>query len=239
MIRSPVMRRRDNRSFTSSRGRSSHRYHIARRLPRSFTPVAPQVGARHYATARPLRRQNRIAVVRSGGHVDPMGTRREGSRPVHTARLLQRLDQAWEALRESYAGLSDAELLRPGVTGTWSIKDIIAHVTWWEEEALKHLPLILAGGRPPRYSVTYGGIDAFNAKMTKQRQNLTLAEVLRQRDDVHGRLIALVRSAPETQVTGETRFRRRLRLDTYGHYPKHARAIRAWRNTALPDRPPD
>jgi len=119
------------------------------------------------------------------------------------------------------------------------VKDIIAHVTWWEEEALTHLPLIVAGGRPPRYSVTYGGIDAFNAKMTKQRQNLTLAEVLRQRDNVHGRLIALVRSAPETQVTGETRFRRRLRLDTYGHYPKHARAIRAWRNTALPDRPPD
>ena len=156
---------------------------------------------------------------------------------MYRARLLQRLDQAWEALQESYAGLSEAELVEPGVTGTWSVKDIIAHVTWWEEEALTHLPLILAGGRPPRYSVTYGGIDAFNAKMTKHRQDLPLAEVLRQRDDVHGRLIALVGSAPETQVTGETRFRRRLRLDTYGHYPKHARAIRAWRNTVLPDRP--
>ncbi|HEX9486960.1 MAG TPA: DinB family protein [Gemmatimonadales bacterium] len=162
-----------------------------------------------------------------------MGTRREGSRPVHTARLLQRLDQAWEALRESYAGLSEAELLRPGVTGTWSVKDIIAHVTWWEEEALTHLPLIVAGGRPPRYSVTYGGIDAFNAKMTKQRKDLSLADVLRQRDDVHRRLIALVRTAPETQLTGDTRFRRRLRLDTYGHYPKHARAIRAWRERRL------
>ena len=29
--------------------------------------------------------------------------------------------------------------------------------------------------------------------------------------------------------TRETRFRRRLRLDTYSHYPKHARAIREWR----------
>lgn len=28
----------------------------------------------------------------------------------------------------------------------------------------------------------------------------------------------------------ETRFRRRLRLDTYGHYPIHTRAIRAWRS---------
>jgi DinB superfamily len=152
---------------------------------------------------------------------------------VSRDQLLQRLDQAWQALRESYAGLSEAELVEPGVTGTWSVKDIIAHVTWWEEEALAHLPLILAGGRPPRYSVTHGGIDAFNAKMTAQRKDLPLAEVLRRRDDVHGRLIALVERTPEPQLTGETRFRRRLRLDTYGHYPKHARAIRAWRERRL------
>jgi len=152
---------------------------------------------------------------------------------VDRADLLKRLDQTWAAFKESYAGMSDAELLETGVTGAWSIKDIIAHVTWWEEEALTHLPLILSGGRPPRYSVTYGGINAFNAKMTALRKDLSLAEVLKQRDDVHHRLIALIRSAPETQLTGETRFRRRLRLDTYGHYPKHARAIRAWRERRL------
>jgi hypothetical protein len=90
-------------------------------------------------------------------------------------------------------------------------------------------PLILAGGKPPRYSVSYGGIDAFNALLTERRKGLSLAEVLRQRDDVHHRLIAFVRSTPEDQVTDETRFRRRLRLEAYGHYPKHARAIRAWR----------
>ena len=143
--------------------------------------------------------------------------------------LLKRLEEAWEALKESYAGLSDAELLEPGVAGVWSVRDVIAHVTWWEEEALTHLPLILAGGRPPRYSVTYGGIDAFNARMTAQKKDLSLAEVMGQRDAVHRRLIALIESAPGNQVSGETRFRRRLRLDTYGHYAKHARAIRNWR----------
>ena len=143
--------------------------------------------------------------------------------------LLKRLEEAWEALKESYAGLSDGELLEPGVAGVWSVRDVIAHVTWWEEEALTHLPLILAGGRPPRYSVTYGGIDAFNAKMTAQKKDLSLAEVMGQRDEVHRRLIAFIELAPGDQVSGETRFRRRLRLDTYGHYAKHARAIRNWR----------
>jgi DinB family protein len=143
--------------------------------------------------------------------------------------LLKRLDQAWQAFKQSYAGLADAELLEQGVTSAWSVKDVIAHVTWWEEEALTHLPLILTGGRPPRYSVIYGGIDAFNARMTEQRKDLPLAEVLRQQKDVHRRLIIFIESVPDDQATGDTRFRRRLRLDTYGHYPKHARAIRTWR----------
>jgi hypothetical protein len=151
---------------------------------------------------------------------------------VNKGQLLKRLDKAWEVFQQSYAGLPDAELLEPGVTGAWSIKDIIAHVTWWEEEALTHLPLILTGARPPRYSVTYGGIDAFNAWMTEQKKDLSLAEVLRQRDEVHHRLVAFIESVPDDQATGDTRFRRRLRLDTYGHYPKHARAIRLWRERA-------
>jgi hypothetical protein len=120
-------------------------------------------------------------------------------------------------------------MLQPGVTKAWSVKDIIAHVTAWEEEALKHLPLIVGGGKPPRYSVAYGGIDAFNAQTTEQHENLSLPEVLRRRDQVHGRLIRLIESTPDDQLGSETRFRHRLRLDTYGHYPKHAEAIRKWR----------
>ena len=143
--------------------------------------------------------------------------------------LLARLDDAWRDFEASYAGLSERQLLIPNVTGTWSVRDIIAHVTWWEEEALEHLPLIRDGGRPPRYSVKYGGINAFNALMTERRRGLSLTEVLRQHDDVHARLAAYVRAAPDELIRTETRFRRRLKLDALGHYPIHARAIRAWR----------
>jgi hypothetical protein len=144
-------------------------------------------------------------------------------------RLLKRLDAAWVAFNESYAGLSDEELLEPGVAGEWSVRDTIAHVTWWEEEALAHLPSILAGHRPPRYSTAYGGIDAFNALRAEKTRALSLAEVRRRAEETHRRLVVYLRSVPADQLAGETRFRRRLRLDTYGHYPLHTRAIRAWR----------
>ena len=119
--------------------------------------------------------------------------------------------------------------MEPGVTKAWSVRDIIAHVTTWEEEALKHLPLILKSRTPPRYSVRYGGIDAFNARMTKQKRSLSLSEVRAQLAATHGRLVDFIQSAPEHQLIGETRFRHRLRLDTYSHYPLHTVAIRQWR----------
>jgi hypothetical protein len=151
-------------------------------------------------------------------------------RKVSRERLLARLNQSWRGFTESYAGLSQSQLLQPGVTGNWSVRDIIAHVSWWEEESLEHLPLVLAGGRPPRYSVRYGGIDAFNALMTERKRGLSLAEVFREQSDTHRRLLDYLLTVPDELLTRETRFRRRLRLDTYGHYPKHAKAIQRWRS---------
>jgi hypothetical protein len=148
--------------------------------------------------------------------------------------LLKRLEAAWTEFTESYAGLSETELLQPGVTKAWSVRDIIAHVTTWEEEALRHLPSIVAGRKPPRYSVSYGGIDGFNATMTARKQGLSLAEVLEQQHAVHRRVVALIDRAPVNQLAGETRFRRRLRLDTYRHYRLHAAAIRRWRDQRDP-----
>lgn len=153
------------------------------------------------------------------------------SRPMRTDQVLQRLATAWSDFEDSYAGLTREQMLLPGVTGSWSVRDIIAHVTWWEEEALKHLPTIRQGGRSPRYSVKYGGIDAFNALMTEQRRHLSFEEVMRQHDEVHERLMKYVQEAPEELYLRETRFRRRLRLDTWSHYPIHAAAVRRWRES--------
>lgn len=145
--------------------------------------------------------------------------------------LFNQLEQTWAAFQESYAGLSEAQLNEPGVTGDWSVKDILAHVSCWEAESLQHLPLILQGERPPRYSQRYGGIDAFNALMTEQGRQRSLAEVLAQLEETHRRLMAYLESVPEELFKTETRFRRRLGWDSYKHYPIHTQAIAEWRES--------
>src|SRR2546425_7292314 len=75
MTWSPVIRRRDSRSCNSSRGIWSQRYHFAARLPPTAPPTEESTDN---ATARPIRRQNRMAPAPPGEHVETMGTRREG-----------------------------------------------------------------------------------------------------------------------------------------------------------------
>jgi hypothetical protein len=65
--------------------------------------------------------------------------------------------------------------------------------------------------------------------MTERKKDFSSSDVLTQLDETHGQLIDLIQSTPEDQFIRETRFRHRLRLDTYSHYPKHAEAIRKWR----------
>lgn len=145
-----------------------------------------------------------------------------------SSRLLKTLDATWAEFTESYAGLTDEQMQEPGVVEAWSVRDILAHINIWEEEALKHLPLILEGGRPPLYTI-YGGLDAFNAQMIGATRGLSLDEVRERLDATHQRLLDYVQTIPAEQISGKTRARKRLRLDTYSHYPLHAKAIREWR----------
>jgi hypothetical protein len=153
---------------------------------------------------------------------------------VNRTQLIHKINTTWSTFAESFAGLSESQLMQPGVVDSWSVKDIIAHVTAWEEEALKYLPLVSQGGRLPRYADMYGGIDAFNAQTIQHSRTLSLADVLRQFTETHQRLIDYLHSVPEELLTTETRFRRHVRLDTYSHYPPHTQMIRDWRSQNSP-----
>jgi hypothetical protein len=148
---------------------------------------------------------------------------------MNKLQFIKKLETAWASFEASHAGLPDGQMTQPGVVGDWSVKDSLAHITTWEQEALKYLPIILAGSRAPRYSTQYGGLDAFNALVTEQKRSLSLAEVRSQLAETHRQLVRFVQSAPEDQFTQPTPFRHRLRLETTSHYNLHARMISDWR----------
>jgi hypothetical protein len=41
-------------------------------------------------------------------------------------------------LENNLAGLTPAEMCQPGVCGDWSVKDVLAHLTAWEQNTCNH-----------------------------------------------------------------------------------------------------
>jgi len=139
-------------------------------------------------------------------------------------RALERLEREWQALLQTWEGLPGNILLQPGAVGHWSTRDVMAHITTWEEEARKALPLVLEGKPLPRYM----GIDAFNAREQERKRHLSLAQVKKDLLATHERLISFLENVPENAF-GLPRFAKRLRLDTTSHYREHAVQIATWR----------
>jgi len=137
---------------------------------------------------------------------------------------LDRLEREWQALVNTWEGLPEDALLQPGTVGHWSVRDVMAHVATWNEEAIKALPVILEDKPLPRYM----GIDAFNAREQERKQYLSLEQVKRETLATYNKLTDYLQNLPEAAFN-RPRFNKRLRLDTIGHYREHAAQIAVWR----------
>lgn len=139
--------------------------------------------------------------------------------------MIAKIDDAWRDFQASFEGLDDERMLVPGVTGTWSVTDILAHVAVWDAFSLERLPGILT----TREHGTHVDTDDFNARMTEAKRGLSLDEVRQELEATHQRLLDYLRGVEPDAVAGNDAFVERLAADTWGHYPDHASAIRVWR----------
>src|SRR5512147_2859948 len=53
--------------------------------------------------------------------------------------LIEALEDGRESFLDLLEGISDEEMLEPGVAGEWSVKDILSHLSRWEAELIKLL----------------------------------------------------------------------------------------------------
>ena len=143
--------------------------------------------------------------------------------------FLEHFNASWQALLSAFQGLSPEQMKRAGVTETWSVKDILGHVTTWEQEALQALPDIQAGKPAPDYLQLFGGIDGFNAYMVLAKNRHSLDEVLQNLTKVHEKLLRLVEETDPAEFADESPFLLCLRANTTDHYPEHTQAILDWR----------
>lgn len=129
--------------------------------------------------------------------------------------------------------IDDARMTAPGVADEWSVKDVVAHVTWYEREMVGLLTThVLAGSdlwdRPT---------DERNRMLFEQNRQRPLDDVLAEARQVFDQLVEAVRPLSDEDLVDPGRFRdmpadwvpwQILAGNTYEHYRDHLPALRAW-----------
>ncbi|MGO8948663.1 MAG: DinB family protein [Ktedonobacterales bacterium] len=142
--------------------------------------------------------------------------------------MIQRAREQWEALLNA---IPEAWMTEPGVEGDWSIKDVIAHITWGERESLG-----VAQARAVVGSELWQlPENERNAAVFEQNRRRELREVLADSRHLFSLYVEAVAALSEEDLNDPSRFAAmpegwrpwRILFDP-GHYQGHADSIRAW-----------
>ena len=106
------------------------------------------------------------------------------------------------------------------------MRDLIGHVTTWEQEAIQALRRYLSDG-DLKDLATWTNVDGFNASESDRKRALSLAQLRREFEESHSDLIALLSAFPEDKLASKEA-EGRIRIDTYEHYAEHTGHIRDW-----------
>ncbi len=76
--------------------------------------------------------------------------------------IFEQLNRTRERLLVALEPLPDEAFLQPGVMDSWSLADILAHLTVWESELVTSLQRIKQGKKPARMLAALADVDGYN-----------------------------------------------------------------------------
>jgi hypothetical protein len=154
--------------------------------------------------------------------------------------LLDRIQREHATFADSFAQLSDAQMTHPGVQNEWSIKDILAHISFWHRRMSYLIDCALRGepftGLRNEGEDGDAAIDRVNAENEAANKHRPLAEVRAEYTQAYEQALASVSRLADNDLG--TNSQRSMFLggslleliagDTYEHYQEHLPAIQAW-----------
>ena len=142
------------------------------------------------------------------------------------SQIYQALEAARRELLDAVAGIPDEKMTVPAV-GDWSVKDVLAHITSWEEQIPSDLRRVGAGLQPALASFREADVDQWNALLVGLRRSFPLPQVRQELEDRRRALIEALDSLPDSAFAAG--FVPATCAISVGHDRQHAGHIRAWR----------
>lgn len=138
-------------------------------------------------------------------------------------------------LQAALDGLSAEHMLRVGVVGIWSVKDVLAHLVAWEAELVTALSKLDVRRAPAIVEIE--DIDEWNADQYRVNAPRPLEAVLADFHGVHKHLLAAIDDVDERILTDNRSFpwmegeplSYLIAENATWHEEEHAADIRAWR----------
>ena len=88
--------------------------------------------------------------------------------------LLDEEDAGWRALDERFHHVTAGDWERPGATGDWTPKDVLAHIASWHAYAVDRMEELRATGKFTRLT---RDLDEFNQELYDECKDLDLHDV--------------------------------------------------------------
>ena len=141
------------------------------------------------------------------------------NRKSHLLGLMRTEHSRLEALLNS---LSEEQMLRPDVVGTWSVKDVLAHLTWWEQAMISEI--VHGVELDPGLNGEPWSTERANALMVEAKRGTPLAEVLAAFHDSYRQMLQVVEDLDEVELANEELYTH-LANNTGNHYAEHRQMI--------------
>jgi hypothetical protein len=150
------------------------------------------------------------------------------SEPTGKEELLNRAAREYRAFHETIQGLNEAQLTEVWL-GTWSVRDIVGHLSGWHREIGPALERLARGERPVPDGVSYDDVDGWNAKFAAGVQTSSVSDVLLELDKSHESFMHAAAAVPDERFQPGRAAYRMVDQTSAAHYKEHADQIRGWR----------
>jgi hypothetical protein len=127
---------------------------------------------------------------------------------MRRADLLSELKSENEAWEDLLADVGEDRMEEPGAAGTWSIKDIVAHLAAWRRRTVGRLDAV-ANGQPepaPSWPAELRHDDEINAWFHARDRDKSVRDVLAESRGVFQELVSAVARLPEDALSDPARF---------------------------------
>jgi hypothetical protein len=162
---------------------------------------------------------------------------------IGKSEFIKLVRQEYENLNATLEQYTPELMVLPGLNPQgWSVKDILAHLEFWQKHTLNELQEALAGNPRPHFEMKPGEVweqtlDRINHEYYRKTQHLTLEYVWTSFRQTYQEILELLEGLPEAEFEEGSALEQSLEgepvssavgSNTFDHYAEHNQTIREW-----------